>query len=145
MLETYVYTMLCCNDPSNGLPLNKVCSIEINDCLELECRYSDWSPSLSGDKDFIRIGGYKLICAGYRTWVGNWCWDGCYVRLSDLFRFFNSYRVRKWFDCTSGEQRLFNLWDSGGKFDIRDLGGTVRLFDKYAQVKYREPRRAGAA
>lgn len=85
--------MVACNDYRNGMFRGRVSAIEIGagrgnfeygtdylDDYELNLAACGTEPRFRwiGD-DAFKLSRWEFPCTGIRDWVGNWCWDACFV------------------------------------------------------------------
>jgi hypothetical protein len=116
---------LCCNDPDNGMPLGRVCAIEIGDN---EFEAPDGGFFGGGNK--LRIGlakpfrspsrcnqAFKISrrifpCCGWTSWYGNWCWDATRMTGVDVLQLIRYLREIGW-KMTAGGIELGDAFDSG--------------------------------
>lgn len=137
----------CCNDWRNGNFTGRVTNIELqvgNETgLELACEesYPSRCPEFRFDGDgepsdkYIAISGKRFPASGYRTWVGNWCWDAVTmdaITAADLLNFLRS--SGKW-QAEGGIVRLGDQWESGEKFRPSDLLAAVMTDEELARRK----------
>ena len=119
----------CCNDYRNGMFAGKVDAIKFGagrgdfnfgtDYLE------DYELDLTGPEvhfrwlgnvstysiDSFRIGRRKFPCRGQTDWVGNWCWDACFVT-RDVIRELCPWLKSRGFSPESGASVLWRWWES---------------------------------
>jgi hypothetical protein len=121
---------LACNDPRNGSFSEELYGLEIGENMHFDCRYGDWGPRLrylvndDPGKQLIRaisIAGKHFPVSDYKPWQGNWCWDGFNMEGRYVLELLNWPRLRKWFDVSRGETRLFNWWKAGEPWSDMDL------------------------
>lgn len=119
----------CCNDPDNGLPLFKVCAIEIHVVgaggIELEGpHYPDDGNTFREvekpkdaphrcDRGF-KLGRYIFPCSGWTNWYGNWCWDATRMTGVDVLVLLRTLRKLGW-RCVSSESAFFEAYQSGAE------------------------------
>ena len=106
--------MLACNDPKNGMHTGRCDSIEIlasaksPDAL-LELHGDSWRCVRDGS--WLKIGHQRLFCAGYKEWVGNWCWDAAYVPATiDVARLLVALQRSPLWDVEAGDTLLYDAW-----------------------------------
>lgn len=131
---------MACNDPDNGLFDHSCCQISLGfDFLELECQ--GWKPPRFAELDgAIRLSGKKWPIIGSKYGVGNWCWNGYWMKIPVAVDFLTWLHGKETFHCTSGEERLFNIWNSSRPFDESDRQFIWRLLGKpsmYGQTSWR--------
>jgi hypothetical protein len=128
---------LCCNDPRNGNFSEQLAGFEIGDNMKFECRYGDWEPRLRYVVDpnpgralirAIALAGKHFPVTDYHPWYGNWCWDAFKMEGRYVLELLNWPRLRKWFDISEAEQRLFNWWQVGEKWTDDDLRLISKVF-----------------
>lgn len=115
--------MFCCNDPDNGGMTNRVEAVEFGigrgnfefgtdflDDHDLQiCGPSLTFRWLDSGKRF-RLGRRTFSCEGYRPYVGNWCWDACFVGTNTVRLAAELLKGRKW-SPESGSEILWNWWE----------------------------------
>lgn len=121
---------ICCNDPDNGLFDHVARQIDLPDNLmELEARYYDRPPRFVDLGGAFRLAGKRWPYVQSKEWVGNWCWNAYWLEEPVARAFLIWLHGRKLFDCTCGEQRLFNVWKLDEPLDL-DPNGLGRLLLK---------------
>lgn len=114
-----------CNDPENGLSLDRVFAIEIGDS-EFEAP----NGGTMGNGSILRTGlkrvaksssrcdqAFKISrrvfpCSGWKGWYGNWCWDATRMEEQDVLNLLSYLRRLGW-RMTAGLVDLGDLYDSG--------------------------------
>jgi hypothetical protein len=127
---------LCCNDPDNGNFADRVWTIHIGENLELESKFwisfkqGPWGPRMRYITDAnpgrplikaVAIAGRHFPVTYYKPWFGNWCWDLVHMPGCAVIELLNWPKMHKWFSPAEAEQRLFNLWESGGQWSDQDV------------------------
>jgi len=114
-----------CNDPENGLSLDKVFSIEIGDnefeapnggimgagCL-LRTGLKKVDGSTSRCDQAFKLSRRVFPCSGWKGWYGNWCWDATRMEEKDVLDLIRYVRRIGW-KMTAGAVELGGLYDSG--------------------------------
>lgn len=121
--------MLCCNDHRNGIFAHRLSALEIGPNMTFESTrwYESQQPRMrwlmmkEGGTYGIAIAGKHFPIVGYRSWVGNWCWDMAVMEGCTVLELLNWPRLRRFFDVTEAESRLFNWWKSGQPWTDSDL------------------------
>ena len=129
-----ILVMLCVNDPDNGCDTGRVSAIEfsaqadsVNPMIKLESSYWNWGPVcrlLEGDPKRIKISRRTFPILGYRTWVGNWCWDAALVTIetaNQILAYLKSQHDRKGNPYWSPDQawtEIWEAWEKGEKIDL---------------------------
>lgn len=118
--------MLCCNDPDNGNFAEQLAGFEVGENMHFECKFWGWEPRLRyvyRDQlmTAISIAGKHFPITNHRSWVGNWCWDRVHMEGRHVLDLLNWPRLRKWYDISEGETRLFNWWKAGQTWTDQDL------------------------
>lgn len=108
-----------CNNPNNGMDTGKVDAISFGSADTLEL-YGKTLRLRQVDDHHIRIGHITLPHKGYRTWVGNWCWDGAWVETEDAARLLRYLRLHGW-ECESGEVGLVEKFEAGQEISAEDI------------------------
>lgn len=105
--------MLCCNDWRNGNFLGRAESVEIHDVsLEGGSVTCNWiNKRINSAKSYegtstLRIGRLLVPCLGYKTWVGNWCWDCATVRAVHALKIIN-YLAKSRFHAIEAEAEIY--------------------------------------
>lgn len=117
-----ITVMLCCNDPNNGLFLGKAESIEVGD-IELEgpsiaISYKEQKLSRASPMEgehTLRIGRLQVPALGYKTWVGNWCWDAAKVRGVHALRILNFLAAKPHWHCTQAVCEIYEAFNDRRK------------------------------
>lgn len=95
---------LCVNDPDNGVADGRVSGLSISH-LSIDVESGHWrqsdNPSYEhlARENKIRVGRFKYPIFGYRSWVGNWCWDEVALTHDDARRLI-SHLVDRGFQIT---------------------------------------------
>jgi len=99
---------LAANDYRNGQPSGKTDRIEIEDFLQME------GPSVSCtiDRNKLEIDGLHFNLKGYRTWVGNWCWDSVLLESAHVAKIINHLLNKSW-SVFEAEANLFDWIEAG--------------------------------
>jgi hypothetical protein len=101
---------IACNDPDNGSFAGRGVQIKCGvDFIELEA-LRDPAPRFVELDGHIRLAGKKWPILGSKDWVGNWCWNGYWMKIDMAVDFFIWLHGRGLYDLTTGETRVFNLW-----------------------------------
>ena len=125
-----ILVMLCCNHYRNGVFNGRLCGVDFgHELLEVVCsdlrgdrmRYS-WSEMTQGSGK-IHLKGHKEFCfSGHREWVGNWCWDGVMMSLTEAARLANHLKTLHWWHCDAAEESMYEKWnDKGYQFKPEDF------------------------
>lgn len=121
---------IACNDPDNGCFAGCAQMIELPDGLmELEARSYDRPPRFADLGGAFRLAGKRWPYQRSKDWFGNWCWNAYWLTDADARAFLIWLHGRKLFDCTCGEERLFNIWKLDQPLDL-DPNGLGRLLLK---------------
>lgn len=120
---------VACNDPDNGLFAGRAEQISIGcDLLELEARRS--APKFVELTNGFRLAGKSWHSPLSKYGVGNWCWNGYWMKTKHAAHFLSWLHSRNLFSVSSGESRLFNMWQSPKPFDDADREFIWRLIGK---------------
>lgn len=120
---------VACNDPNNGLFAGRAEMISIgSDLLELTARRS--APKFVETEVGFRLAGKVWPVHSNRHGVGNWCWNGYWMKTRDAVSFLAWLHGRRLFCAEQGETRLFNMWMSEKPFDDQDYEFIWRLIGK---------------
>lgn len=121
---------MACNDPDNGLFNHCVEQISLGyDFLELEC-VKAIPPRFAELDGAVRLSGRTWPIIDSKYGVGNWCWNGYWIAIPVAVDFLTWLHDKNIFHCTSGETRLFNIWNSPRPFDEDDRKFIWRLLGK---------------
>lgn len=116
--------MVACNDYRNGMFCGRVSAIEIGagrgnfeystdylDDYELDLAACGAEPTFRWlGNDGFKLSRWTFPCAGIRQWVGNWCWDACFVD-RDVIRRLMPILKRLDFQPESGTTLLWEWFD----------------------------------
>lgn len=120
---------VACNDPDNGLFSGRAEQISIGyDLLELEARGAP--PKFVELANGFRLAGKSWYSPQSKYGVGNWCWNGYWMKTGHAAHFLSWLHSRNLFSVSSGESRLFNMWQSPKPFDDADRKFIWRLIGK---------------
>lgn len=121
---------IACNNPDDGIFAGRAEMIEIaGDFLQLElagCR----APKFTDLGDEIRLSRRKWPIVGSKDWIGNWCWNGYWMKIPIAVDFLAWLQTTRIFHCTCGEERAYNIWNSEKPFDKSDRDFFDRLLGK---------------
>ena len=114
--------MFCCNDHRNGMATGKVDTIKFGIGRGNFEFGTDWcddqeltiqGPEITFrwiDANHFKLSRWKHRCLGSRQWVGNWCWDACFVATHTVREVATMLRNRRW-SPEEGSEILWNWWD----------------------------------
>jgi hypothetical protein len=129
-LRDCIRIAFACNDPDNGIFAGRISQIALPDGLmELEARSWDRPPRFRDEGRAIVLAGKRWPVQFVKTWYGNWCRNAYWLTEPDARAFLIWLHGRKLFDCSCGEQRLFNIWRLDAPLDL-DPNGLGRLLLK---------------
>jgi hypothetical protein len=129
VVDDMIMVDVACNDPDNGLFARRAEMISIGyDLLELEARRTP--PTFVEIKGGFRLAGKQWHSPDSKYGVGNWCWNGYWMKTRHVAYFLSWLHGRKLFSVSSGESRLFNMWQSDKPFDDADREFIWRLVGK---------------
>lgn len=74
--------------------------------------------------DMIRISRRKFPIISYRSWIGNWCWDGARVTIETANQIANYLRSTGKFECVEGEESIYTAWNNGIPIDLTNSAPT---------------------
>lgn len=117
--------LLLVNDGANGCPTGHIEGVDFmgDGEVRLELRDGVWPPSRSPRftplDQAVRISRRTFPILGYRTWVGNWCWDAVSMRADIGADLLNYLRDLGW-QCEGGISPYFEMWSKGRKFRASD-------------------------
>lgn len=123
---TKIRMVMACNDPATGNPSGVADMLEFGDALRLygegiTCRLlNGWQ---------LQIGEMRVQYTGYRSWLGNWCFDGCFVTLADAVRILAYVQQAGW-RLEEGPTVLWTKYERKQRINAADLlnmvtGGTA--------------------
>lgn len=125
----WVMVDVACNDPDNGIFAHVAEQIQIGaELLELEPRRMP--PRFVEIDGGFRLAGKVWPVKGSKDWVGNWCWNGYWMEIPKLVEFLDWLHGRRLFDCTCGEERIYNIWKNEKPFDKSDRDFLSRMLGK---------------
>lgn len=129
--EDLIMVDVACNDPDNGLFAHQAQQISIGyDLLSLEARNWCRPPRFVETEDGFRLAGKAWRAHGSKYGVGNWCWNGYWMKTRDAADFMSWLHNRRLFTVECAEQRLFNMWQSSKPFDDGDREFIWRIIGK---------------
>lgn len=108
-----------CND-EHGQPMGLAERVNIGE-LELECTLWKGGVSLRSERGVVYIGRQKYQKYGYKYGVGNWCWDGYWMKESDALRLISYLERQKYWSCTSGPCEQYDKFEQKQPFTLEDL------------------------
>lgn len=113
--------MFCCNDHRNGMATGKVDTIKFGigrgnfefgtdwcDDHELTIHGPEVTFRWIGANNF-KLSRRKFYCVGSKAWVGNWCWDACFVKTQTVREVAKILKRREW-SPESGSEILCDWW-----------------------------------
>lgn len=139
---------LLCVNGDQGIPTGHVEKIDFmgesgETALELDSCI--WPPSdcprFSRIENAVRISRRKFPILGYRSWVGNWCWDCITVTPAVGADLLNYIKSLGW-HCIGGECRFGDMWDRGEKFRPSDVAAAGMTAEELAIRKARREKRS---
>jgi hypothetical protein len=136
---TFVRIDLACNDPDNGIFAGRLCQVNVGRLLDLTAR--NWSitsfrgcPSLREGRDVIAVSGKRWPIVRSEEWVGNWCWNGYWMREQVARQFLVWLHGTGRFQCEGGDSDWASAWDEPSPLPLEpdkdeqaDLSGLGRL------------------
>lgn len=121
---------VACNDPDNGLFAGVAEQISVgSDFMELECLVGR-PPKFAELQGGIKLGRRAWPTCGSKEWIGNWCWNGYWMKIPDAVDFLAWLQSTHRFHCTCGEERIFNIWNSEKDMDMSDREFLSRMLGK---------------
>lgn len=118
---------LCCNDPDNGMALDKIDAIEVHlsDETDYEIKVVDFEMSWEVQSDRnkrIKLGDRIYPIHGYREWYGNWCWNRIWMAPADVVTLLNYLVSRhKHAHCEDSFEWATARFETKGSFTLADL------------------------
>ncbi len=121
---------VACNDPRNGVFTGRAEQIQIgSDLIDLEAKRHP-APAFAEVDGTIRLAGMAWPICGWDGWVGNWCWNGYWLKIDDAVRFLTWLHQRDLYTLSTGETRIFNRWRVSAPFGESDEHLLWRLLGK---------------
>lgn len=129
---------LACNDPSNGAFAEQLDGLNVGPNMHFDglheraprLRYIVGTEREMPIVRAISIAGRHFPVSNYRPWFGNWCCDAFDMEGRYVLELLNWPRLRKWFDMSEGESRLFNYWKAAGVWKDEDLPLISKDFER---------------
>ena len=110
---TAIIIAFCCNDPDTGNFTGGCTSISFpSESLEL----TSWGCSrrLRTESDSIILSGKRWPVVDHRYGVGNWCWDGYWLKPRTATEFLLWLRERRLFETDGGWPELADWYEGEG-------------------------------
>lgn len=121
---------IACNDPDSGVFAGVAEQICVgHEVLELEL-CGRRSPKFAELGNAIKLSRRTWPIIGSKDWVGNWCWNGYWMKIADAVRFLDWLHSTGIYHCTCGEERLFNTWNAPVRFSQEDRDFLWRYLGK---------------
>jgi hypothetical protein len=120
---------VACNDPDNGVFAGAAEMINIGTFVEFELLGAH-TPTFRELGDRIRLAGKQWPIEGSKEWIGNWCWNGYWIKIPVLVDFLVWLHSRKLYSLTCGESRIFNRWRLREPFGAKDREFLTRQLGK---------------
>lgn len=105
-----------CND-ERGLDTGRAERIEIGD-LSLVGGYV--ALKQIGPRH-VRVGRLKILFGHYKYGVGNWCWDGYWIRKTDALRLISYLQRQAQWHCEEAPTEQFDKFEKKMAFTNDDL------------------------
>lgn len=110
--------MLCCNDHRSGVFLGYAEAVEVQEVslvggrvsVNYEMKKLARAQTVEGDHT-LRIGRIRVPALGYKTWVGNWCWDLVHVRAVHALTILNYLASKSDWHCEEAECSIFEAFN----------------------------------
>jgi len=124
---TAIAVDLCCNDPDNGTPLDKIAAIEVSLSDEFDNTFKvvdfemvwEVQPDRSSR---LKLGDRIYPIHGYREWYGNWCWNRIWLAPADLLTLLNYLISRhKHAHCEDAPEWVAEKFDKRKPFTLAEL------------------------
>lgn len=110
--------MILATNDNNGQPTGFVDSLEVPDLITIE---GVSVPCELIDDHHLKLGIITLPIYGYTTWVGNICWDCCYINSRDLHLIIHNLRDEYGWSCVEAERSVYQTFKSGQYIPARRL------------------------
>jgi hypothetical protein len=114
---------ICCNDPDNGIFDGRAAAIQLggDGLLELAAKnFEGPRLTLLDGLDRIRIAGKHWPITATRDYIGNWCWNGYWMRPAVAVDFLTWLHGRHIFSVEQAEEWIFNMWMNPAPFSADD-------------------------
>ncbi len=129
MHDDMIMIDVACNDPDNGLFAERAEQISLGyDLLELEAKRNP--PRFIEIPGGFRLSGKQWSSPAVKYGVGNWSWNGYWMKTRHAVHFLSWLHGRGIFCASSGEQRMVNIWEKKSPFDDDDFEFIWRLIGK---------------
>lgn len=117
---------LCHNNPRNGIPRGVLMSLSIGgDRLTLDSPWIDRGLKCEVGPTRLFLGKRKeWPHVGYRTWVGNWCWDTVYFAPNVAAEVIG-FALARGYTPSVGDCALWDKIDRGEPLTAADLLSAV--------------------
>ena len=103
-----------CNDPDNGNFTGRCDKVELPESsFSVECTMLYGGVKISFDGETLSFGRLKIPHHGHKTWVGNWCWDGCWLAIPDTLKLLNYIKTLKHWSFDEGWCSLCDPLEAG--------------------------------
>lgn len=103
--------MAACNDWRNGDSLGVFSHSELTrepyGCV-LELEHLDTTIGHDPKTLTLRVGRITVPYTYWKSWLGNWCWDGFSVREEDAAKIVNYLRSKRSAHCIGGDAVVFD-------------------------------------
>ena len=120
--ENLVMVDIACNDPDNGCFAGRAEQITVgNQFIELEARRAMAPRFREIGRDQFALAGHQWLHHGCVAGIGNWCWNGYWMKIPDAVQFFIWLHKRGFYSLTTGESCIFNLWKLDKPLDAEFL------------------------
>src|SRR5579859_6866537 len=102
-----------CNDYRNGDCLGRFEAVNVTwpggiEYIEFECDTTtvEWKDAK------LHVGRVAVASGRKLMWIGNWCWDGCYVTPEDCARILVYLRDKRNARCIGGPCGMFERFET---------------------------------
>lgn len=113
-MSKLLFIDFACNDPDNGNFTGKCDKVELpKSGMALECRLFGGGVKIDFSNSTLSFGRLKLPHHGSKSWVGNWCWDGCWLTLPDTLKLVTYIKTLKHWGCDGGWCAICDPWEAG--------------------------------
>jgi hypothetical protein len=119
-----------CNDYRNGNFTGQCENIRIDHekmhAIELYGPTRTVTEVMSGNKSHLRILRKKFPCTSFSEWVGNWCWNACWMSTFNMLRLLNALIQDGW-QCEEGPSEIFDRIN--GRQEVRESDLNLAMKD----------------
>jgi hypothetical protein len=109
-----LFVDFACNDPDNGNFLGECTAVHLpQGAMELTNGYIGRGNKIDFSNGTLSFSRLKLPHRGHKSWVGNWCWDGCWLTLADTLKLLTYIKSLNGWSCDGGWCAICDPWEDG--------------------------------